>query len=80
MASNSSETKSNSVYIVSLVITIAVVAWGLVSPDSFGAFAKALNGGLTKYYGWGYLLTMNIFVAFCLFIGCLLLRLDPARR
>ena len=70
MASNSSETKSNSVYIVSLVITIAVVAWGLVSPDSFGAFAKALNGGLTKYYGWGYLLTMNIFVAFCLFIGC----------
>ena len=47
MASNSSETKSNSVYIVSLVITIAVVAWGLISPDSFVAFANALNGGLT---------------------------------
>lgn len=70
MASNSSATKSNSVYIVSLVITIAVVAWGLFAPENFGAFASTLNGGLTKYYGWAYLLFMNCFVAFCLFIGC----------
>ena len=70
MSCNTGTSKSNSVYIISLAITAAVVIWGLVSPASFGAFAKALNGGLTKYYGWGYLLTMNIFVAFCLFIGC----------
>lgn len=70
MSNNNTASKNNSVYIISLAITAAVVLWGLMSPESFGAFAKALNGGLTKYYGWGYLLTMNLFVAFCLFIGC----------
>ncbi|MDO4560276.1 MAG: BCCT family transporter [bacterium] len=70
MTENNSSSKSNTVYIVSIAITLAVVLWGLVSPQSFGDFAKALNGGLTKYYGWGYMLTMNIFVIFCIAIAC----------
>lgn len=70
MAEKNTAQKSNSVYYISIAITIAVVAWGLISPEGFGAFASGLNGFLTKYYGWGYLLTMNVFVVFCLFIGC----------
>ncbi len=70
MTEKNSSSKSNTVYIVSIAITLAVVLWGLVSPQSFGDFAKALNGGLTKYYGWGYMLTMNIFVIFCIAIAC----------
>ncbi len=62
--------KNNPVYIISMALTAAVVVWGLVSPAGFGAFASALNGWLTKYYGWGYLLTMSFFVMFCIFIGC----------
>ena len=61
--------KSNTVYIVSIVITLALVLWGLISPSTFGSFAQTLNGGLTKYYGWGYMLTMNIFVIFCLVVA-----------
>lgn len=61
--------KYNPVYTISIAITLAVVLWGLVSPETFGRFASALNGGLTKYYGWGYMLTMNIFVIFSIFVG-----------
>ncbi len=61
--------KSNSVYIISLAITLAVIAWGLVTPQSFGSFANSLFNGLTSYFGWGYMLSMNIFVAFCIFIA-----------
>ena len=64
---SSAGSKYNPVYIISIAITFALVFWGLISPDSFGSFAKMLNGGLTKYFGWGYMLTMNIFVIFCLF-------------
>lgn len=63
------EKKTNPVYTISIAITFAIVAWGLVSPGSFGKFATLLNGGLTKYYGWGYMLSMNIFVAFSIFVG-----------
>ena len=58
--------RSNSVYLISIGITLAVVAWGYLAPENFGGFANALFGGLTKYFGWGYLLTMNIFVVFCI--------------
>lgn len=63
------KTGLNYVYLISLAITSAVVLWGLISPVSFGNFAGALNGWLTKYYGWGYMLSMNIFVGFCIFVG-----------
>ena len=42
------------------------MAWGYQAPEAFGRFADALFGGLTKYFGWGYLLTMNLFVLFCI--------------
>ena len=62
--------KFNSVYLISIAITFAIVAWGLVSPESFGSFANALFNALTKYFGWGYLLTMNSFVLFCIILAC----------
>ena len=59
MSDNKSTSKSNSVYIISIAITFAIVAWGYLAPENFGNFANALFGVLTKYFGWGYLLTMN---------------------
>ena len=64
--SDNKSSKFNSVYLTSIFITFAVVAWGLFAPENFGNFANALFGGLTKYFGWGYLLTMNSFVLFCI--------------
>lgn len=63
------EKKSDSVYYISLLAVVAIVLWGLLAPEHFGAFAKSLFNGLTDYYGWGYMLTMNIFVLFCVFMG-----------
>ncbi len=64
-----SSNKSNSVFIISMGITLAVVLWGLVAPESFGAFVGSMFNVLTDKFGWGYLLSMNIFVIFCLFIA-----------
>ena len=69
MSENKSPSKINSVYLISILITFAVVAWGLFAPENFGSFANALFGGLTKYFGWGYLLTMNSFVLFCIIMA-----------
>lgn len=67
--SNSVDRKSNFVFIVSILITFGVVLWGLFSPHTFGAFANNLFNGLTRYFGWGYILSMNLFVGFCIFIA-----------
>ncbi len=64
-----SSNKSNSVFVISMGITMAVVLWGLIAPTSFGAFAGSMFNVLTDKFGWGYLLSMNIFVIFCLFIA-----------
>lgn len=61
--------KFNPVYVTSIAITFALVLWGLFHNESFGNFASALFNGLTTYFGWGYLLTMNIFVLFCIFLA-----------
>jgi len=61
--------KDNSVFVISMGITMGVVLWGLFSPDSFGAFAGGLFNVLTDKFGWGYLLSMNLFVLFCIFIA-----------
>lgn len=68
-SNRNSEQKGNSVYLISIAVTLVVVAWGYLAPTNFGAFANALFTGLTKYFGWGYLLTMNVFVLFCLFMA-----------
>ncbi|MCE5201791.1 MAG: BCCT family transporter [Synergistaceae bacterium] len=67
--SGTSGKELNPVYVIPIAITLAIVLWGLFSPASFGSFAQTLNGGLTKYYGWGYMFTMNIFVIFSIMIG-----------
>ena len=37
MSENKSQSKINSVYIVSIAITFAIVAWGYLAPENFGA-------------------------------------------
>lgn len=56
--------KDNSVFFISMAVTAAAVLWGIISPASFDAAAKGLFGFLIKYFGWGYMLAMNIFVLF----------------
>lgn len=61
---------NNSVFVISLVTTLALVALGVFSPDSFGAAAKGVFNFLIVNFGWGYLLSMSIFVIFPILLAC----------
>lgn len=50
-------------------VTFAVVLWGLLFPEGFGNFANSLFGFLVDKFGWGYMLVMNVFVVFPIFLG-----------
>lgn len=61
--------KINVVFIISLVITIAITTWGIIFPSSFKSSADHAFSFLVNEFGWAYLLTMTLFVAFSLWIG-----------
>jgi len=60
------EKKDNFVYIVSLVVMVALVAFGLIAPTPFGQAASGIFSFLVTYFGWWYMLVMTLFVVFCL--------------
>lgn len=64
------ESKNNSVYIISMIFTLIIVAWGLFSPSTFDSAAKGLFNFLIQDFGWGYMLAMSIFVVFPICLAC----------
>ena len=70
MSSNTEPQKSNFVYFVSLLVVLGVVALGLIIPVQFGNFTGSLFVFLTKYMGWWYMLAVNFFVLFCIYMAC----------
>lgn len=56
--------KDNSVFYVSLVITISIVLWGIFFKDNFSNFADSLLNFIKTYFGWSYLVAMFSFVVF----------------
>lgn len=63
------KSKDNSVYIISLVVMVGLVGFGLAAPEIFGALTKGVFNFLIKYLGWWYMLTMTGFVLFCLYLA-----------
>lgn len=61
--------KDNKVFYISLILTIAIVAWGLLAQDNFSAFANSLLNFLSVNFGWAYLISMFCFIIFALFIA-----------
>lgn len=61
--------KINYVYIISLILTAAIAIWAIFFNDSFTSFSNKIFYILTEKFGWAYLLSMSLFVVFCLFIG-----------
>ncbi len=61
--------KKNMTFIISLVIVVAMVVWGLGFPKSFEAAGTAANGFLTSNFSWFYALTMTSFVVFAIWLG-----------
>jgi len=58
--------KKNTVFVVSLVLTLAVVIWCLAAGDSFVATANAAMNALLGNFDWLYVFGMTLFVVFAL--------------
>lgn len=61
--------KNNVVFYVSLILSIAIVLWGIVAQENFSSFANSLLNFLTNNFGWSYLVSMFIFVVFALILA-----------
>ncbi len=61
--------KNNTVFYVSLAISLAIVLWGIFAQSNFASFANLLLSFLTNNFGWSYLISMLVFVVFALILA-----------
>lgn len=61
--------KNNTVFIVSLIVVLLIVAWGLIGPASFEKAGSDLFALFVGKFGWFYLLSMFSFVVFSIWIA-----------
>lgn len=58
------------VFSIAAIFALAIVIWGVISPDNLNSFSAALlYHGLVPYGGWAFVLATNAFVIFCLILG-----------
>lgn len=62
--------KDNNVFYISLVVVFAIVGWGMIAPSKFGNTADRIYNFLVEKFGWMYLISMFVFVVFCIFLAC----------
>ena len=60
---------SNTVFFVSISISLAIVLWGLLSPLAFENISNWLFATISKQFGWFYVLSMAIFLSFSVWIA-----------
>ncbi len=60
---------TNSVFIISLIITFAIVFWGILDKSGFEKISNNALNFLTEKFGWAYLLSMMIFVVFAVVLA-----------
>ena len=58
-----------SVFWISAVIAVIFVLWAVVFPEGAGASFGAVQGFLTKSFGWSYLMVVAAFLVFCIWIA-----------
>ena len=58
--------KPNSTYVISVVLIIAIVIWGVLAGDSFQAAGTAAFSFLSGKFGWFYVLAMTSFVVYAI--------------
>ncbi len=58
--------KDNTVFYISLALSIVIVLWGIIGTESFANAANFLLDYLTTNFGWAYLFSMFVFVIFAL--------------
>jgi glycine betaine transporter len=66
---NGTDSKNRTVLYVSAVIVLLFVFFGMFAPDAMGKVVNAVFAFLTTDFGWLYLLSVAIFIAFALGIA-----------
>ncbi len=61
--------KSKTVFYVSIIITLAIVLWGLFLPEGFETAANSAFSFIGSNFGWFYIITMFSFVAFAIYLA-----------
>src|SRR6056297_2827055 len=59
----------NTVFIMSLVMVLTVVATGIISPDFLLQLSRTLHKQIIRSFGWGYLTATFFFLCFSLFLA-----------
>ncbi|WP_188456284.1 BCCT family transporter [Virgibacillus oceani] len=60
--------KVTAVFWITLVITIVLSIFGIVTPDKFGSVSGAIMNYISIHFGWYYLILVTIFVVFCVYL------------
>ena len=63
------EKNNNTVFYVSLILSISIALWGIIGADSFSKTADSLLVFLTTNFAWLYQITMLIFVVFAIILA-----------
>lgn len=66
---NKIKEKNNTVFYISLILSISIVLWGIIGSESFSKFANSLFEFLTTNFAWSYLITMLLFVVFAVILA-----------
>src|SRR6056297_2638953 len=61
--------RGKEVFYISLIVVFAIVIWGITMPNNFSNIANSLFNYLTGSFGWFYLITMTLFVIFCVWVA-----------
>lgn len=69
MENNKKQTK-NTVFVVSLILTLAVTVWAVAFNGNFTVVSNAIYAVITNDFGWLYLIAMLAFVIFAVAIAC----------
>lgn len=62
--------RPGSVLYLSLTLTLAIVVWGAAAGDSLSRVGSAALDGITRGFGWAYLVVSLGFLVFLVFLSC----------
>ncbi|MEF8792403.1 BCCT family transporter [Thiohalorhabdus sp.] len=56
------------VFLISLLLILVLVGWGVTAPSHLGDVADSVKGGITTYFGWWYLAAVMGFLIFAIIL------------
>jgi len=56
------------VFLISAVLVLAFVGWGVAAPGSLGNIADAIMSWIATYFGWWYIVSVTGFLVFVLYL------------